>query len=118
MKAHFIPSLKLSSGQNNSEIKKLFIKSETGMGEVDMQHFIWPETNKETFILGSFGSECLSLHGLEVLPEDVGLKNFIYSLDMKIISIPWCYNTKTKLSIIGTIGINVRLNWVTGRPDN
>ena len=57
MKAHFIPSLTLRSGQNSSEIRKLLIECETGMEESDTQRFIWPNTNKETFILGSLGSD-------------------------------------------------------------
>merc|ERR1711989_16280 len=52
MKIQFIPSLTLHSGWNNSEIRKLLIMHETGMKESDTQRFIWPNTNKRTFILG------------------------------------------------------------------
>ena len=75
MKIQFIPSLTLHSGWNNSEIRKLLIMHETGMKESDTQRFIWPSTDNRTIILGSLGSDCLSAHGIEVIPEDIGLKN-------------------------------------------
>ena len=106
MKIQFIPSLTLNSGWNNSETRKLLIMHETGMKESDTQRFIWPSTDNRTIILGSLGSDCLSAHGVEVIPEDIGLKNFLYSPDIKIISIPWCYSSKMNLLVTGPVGVD------------
>ena len=86
MKTHFIPLLTLPSGQNNLEIRKLLIESEIGMEETDIQRFIWPERKKGIFIL-YFSTDCLYMHGVGILPGDVGLRGFLYSPDLTIIFI-------------------------------